>query len=423
VEVYLPGQRVYDVRSQAMPDGGVVSLITDLTERRTIETQLQHALRLDMLGRLTGGVAHDFHNHLGTIVGTLGLLQSQTGLDDTGRAQLARVQRAAERATALTRRLLAFARRQPLQAEHVAIDSMVEEMADLIEYSAGAQVQVQLRLESGDAVLHLDRGQLENALLNLVINSSAAMPAGGHLTVSTRRERAEGDWPHDDAVISVADTGCGIPEALLDKVFEPFFTTKHGGDNGSGGEGSGLGLSIVHGFVHQSGGRVAIASRVGLGTTVSLRFPLAEAESRGATPALPPPPDAASEVAGWEILLVDDDEAFRATVSDMLRSLGCEVQAVGSPDEALALLEGAPHLPDLMLSDVRLGPEADGRRLAREVRQAWPELPIGLMSGVPREALENPQLRIEWPFLLKPFSRSQLVAWLQEVRYQQRAAV
>ncbi len=424
VEVYLPGQRVYDVRSQAMPDGGMVSLVTDLTERRTIETQLQHALRLDMLGRLTGGVAHDFHNHLGTIVGTLGLLQSQSGLDDTGRAQLARVQRAAERATALTRRLLAFARRQPLQAERVAIDSMIEEMADLIEYSAGSQVQVQLHLGSGDAVLHLDRGQLENALLNLVINSSAAMPAGGHLTVSTRRERVEGDWPRDDAVISVTDTGCGIPEALLDKVFEPFFTTKQGGDNASGeGEGSGLGLSIVHGFVHQSGGRVAIASRVGMGTTVSLRFPLAVDEPRTASPALPPPSGTVSDVAGWEILLVDDDEAFRATVSDMLRTLGCEVQAVGSPDEALALLEGAPHLPDLMLSDVRLGPDADGRKLAREVQREWPELPIGLMSGVPREALESPQLRIEWPFLLKPFDRSQLVAWLQDVRYQQRAAV
>ncbi|MED5619442.1 ATP-binding protein [Ideonella sp. BN130291] len=420
VELLLPGQRVYDVRSQSMPGGGVVSLVTDLTERRAIETQLQHAMRLDMLGRLTGGVAHDFHNHLGTIVGNLGLLQGQEGLDDKGRAQLARCLRAAERATALTRRLLAFARRQPLQAEWVAVDSMVEEMADLIEYSAGAEVKLALDLRSDDAAVYLDRGQLENALLNLVINSAAAMPSGGELSVRTRRRRLlEGDHLHDEVTIEVADTGCGIPEALQDKVFEPFFTTKQGG--GDAGEGSGLGLSIVHGFVHQSGGQVLLKSRVGLGTSVTLSFPVADMRLQNPPQALLAPTATAAtdplEAAGTQVLLVDDDDAFRATVGDMLRQLGCTVQAVATPEQALQALETMQ--PDVMLSDVRLAAGADGRALARQVRERWPQLPIGLMSGVPREALEQSRHAMHWPFLLKPFDRERLARWLHEVKLQQ----
>lgn len=427
VEVLLPGQQVVDVRSQAMPDGGVVSLVTDLTERRAMETQLQHAMRLDMLGRLTGGVAHDFHNHLGTIVGTLGLLQGQPGLDDKGRAQLARAQRAAERATALTRRLLAFARRQPLQAEWVSVDSMVEEMADLIEYSAGADVRLTLDLRSGDAAVYLDRGQLENALLNLVINSAAAMPSGGELAVRTRRGSAadgaaDGEALRDEVAIEVADTGSGIPEALLDKVFEPFFTTRQGG--GEAGEGSGLGLSIVHGFVHQSGGRLALASRVGQGTTVTMCFPVADVRLHNVPQALIAPTAAAvadpGEARGARVLLVDDDEAFRATVVDMLRLLGCEVRAVATPQEALGAIEQAA--PDLLLSDVRLAGGADGRLLAREVQRRWPGLPIGLMSGVPREALEQSREAIRWPFVLKPFDRARLAGWLAEVQAQQDPA-
>jgi signal transduction histidine kinase len=420
VELQLPGPRLYDLRSQAMPDGGSVSLVTDLTERRAMEMQLQHATRLDMLGRLTGGVAHDFHNHLGTIVGTLGLLQDSAALSEADRLRLARAQRAAERATALTRRLLAFARRQALEAEWVEVDSMIEEMADLIEYSAGPQVQVQLALGSGDAAVYLDRSQLENALLNLVINSAAAMPSGGQLTLRTLRRHGAEDAA-DELVIEVTDTGCGIPEDLQDKVFEPFFTTKQGG--GTGGEGSGLGLSIVHGFVHQSGGRVSLASQVGEGTTVSLHFPVADVRLHtlpAAQTALTAPEAAGPETprfAGQRVLLVDDDEAFRATVADMLVQAGCRVQAAGTPEEALAALE-AGALPDMLLSDVRLADGADGRQLAAQVARRWPALPIGLMSGVPRSALEAGGATIPWPFTMKPFDRAQLLRWLGDVAAQ-----
>lgn len=273
IELHLPGPRVLDVRSRAMPGGGVVSLVTDLSERRATEAQLQQAMRLDMLGRLTGGVAHDFHNHLGTIVASLALLEAQGSPGDAGHAARSRALQAADRAVALTRRLLAFARRQPLQAEWVAVDSMVEEMADLIEYSAGTGVALRLALHSGDQPLLIDRGQLENALLNLVINSAAAMPGGGVLTVATACEGGE-------LLLRVADTGCGIDEALLPRVVEPFFSTKRplaaDGSAGAaaGTEGSGLGLSIVYGFVRQSGGRLRIDSRVDQGTEVLMAFPL-----------------------------------------------------------------------------------------------------------------------------------------------------
>jgi signal transduction histidine kinase/CheY-like chemotaxis protein len=387
VELYLPDNRVYDVRSRAMPDGGVVSLVTDLTERRAIEVQLQHALRLEMLGQLTGGVAHDFNNHLGTIVGTLGLLESQPALDAAGRAQLQRAGRAAERASALTRRLLAFARRQPLQAEAVAVDAMVEEMVDLIDYSAGDAVQVALTLRAGGACVHVDRGQLENALLNLVINSAAAMPGGGRLQIATCVDGGELE-------LRVSDTGTGIPEALREKVFEPFFTTK------ADGEGSGLGLSIVYGFVKQSGGRIALASRMGEGTSVTLRFPL----DASAMPALPAA--AALAETDWpltSVLLVDDDDAFRSTVAEMLSRAGCNVQAVASAERALHLL-GQGVAPQLMLSDVRLGDGMGGVELARTVATGWPGVRVALMSGMPAEAFSSqPAWGSGWPFLQKPF--------------------
>jgi signal transduction histidine kinase len=402
VELYLPDNRVYDVRSRAMPDGGVVSLVTDLTERRAIEVQLQHALRLEMLGQLTGGVAHDFNNHLGTIVGTLGLLESQAGLDAAGRAQLQRAGRAAERASALTRRLLAFARRQPLQAEPVAVDAMVEEMVDLIDYSAGDAVQVALALHAGDACVHLDRGQLENALLNLVINSAAAMPGGGRLEIATRVDG-------DEFELRVADTGSGIPEALREKVFEPFFTTK------ADGEGSGLGLSIVYGFVRQSGGRIALASRLGEGTSITMRFALDGAASPSAVDSAKP---VVVSNAPSSVLLVDDDAEFRSTVTEMLQAGGCHVRAAASAEQALQMLRDGPP-PQLLLSDVRLGDGMGGVQLAQAAASAWPALRVALMSAMPVEAFSGqPGWGAGWPLLQKPFDAPALRAWLADANSQ-----
>ncbi|MCW7540592.1 ATP-binding protein [Aquabacterium sp. A7-Y] len=401
VELHLPGGVVLDTRTRAMPGTGAVTLITDLSARRAIDQQLQHAQKLEVLGQLTGGVAHDFNNYLGTILGTLPLLQPDLRQDPVTLARLARVQRVATSAAALTRRLLAFARRQPLQAETVLLDEMVEEMRDLIEYSAGTQVEVELRLQAPGARLHIDRGQLENALLNLVLNSAAAMPEGGRLTVSTGVAGSA-------ARLEVADTGSGIPEAAVGKVFEPFFTTK------PAGEGSGLGLSIVYGFVKQSGGEIELSSRAGEGTCIVLSLPLCR-EGPCVLPGAPgSAPASLAALAGRRVLVVDDDAAFGATVQDLLAQAGAEVRLLASAEAALATLQLEP-VPELVLSDVCLGPGWDGPRLRQAVQARRPGLPVVLMSGLSAEMLqERPGWLPGQPFLHKPFDAAALAACLQE---------
>ncbi|MCM5679990.1 ATP-binding protein [Schlegelella sp. S2-27] len=401
IELRLPDGQVFDLRTRAMPGSGAVTLVTDLTARRAIESQLQHAQKLEVLGQLTGGVAHDFNNYLGTILGNLSLVEAELSAQSTAQAQLARVQRAAHSAAGLTRRLLAFARRQPLQAEHVAVDEMVEEMGDLIEYSAGSQVTVAFELDAPGAYVFVDRGQLENSLLNLVLNSAAAMPAGGRLTVATAR--ADGH-----VEVQVRDTGTGIPEHLQGKVFEPFFSTK------AAGVGSGLGLSIVYGFVKQSGGDISLASAQGVGTAVRLSFPCSTApapQAVSAARALPVP----RPLTGLEVLVVDDDEAFRATVTDMLEKAGAHPRPVASAEDALAAMAQGCE-PTLVLSDICLGAGMDGLRLRREVATRWPGRPVALMSGLSPEMLQE---RTAWDpaaaFLQKPFELPALEVWLAGV--------
>jgi signal transduction histidine kinase/PAS domain-containing protein len=400
VELQLPDGGVWDLRSRRMPAGGSVTLATDLTARRAIERELQQAQKLEVLGQLTGGVAHDFNNHLGTMLGNLVLLQSELAGAPRAEALWQRVQRAAASAAGLTRRLLAFARRQPLQAEQVELDGMLEEMRDLIEYSAGEAVEVTLALGAPGALLHLDRGQLENAVLNLVMNSAAAMPDGGRLQVGT------GVDPDGRVRLSVADSGIGLPPALRDKVFEPFFTTK------ADGKGSGLGLSIVYGFVKQSGGDITLQSEPGAGTTVLMRLPPAQApEARAAAAGAGDAPAGAAAASddaalhGLRVLVVEDDEAFRATLLDLLQRAGAAAQGVRSAELALQALQAAPALPQLVLSDICLGRGQDGLGLARTLRQRWPALPVILMSGLAPEMLGQPTdwLR-EFGFLQKPFA-------------------
>jgi signal transduction histidine kinase/HAMP domain-containing protein/ActR/RegA family two-component response regulator len=407
VELRLPEGQLLDWRSRAMPDGGTVTLIADMTTRRDMEAQLQHAQKLDVLGQLTGGVAHDFNNYLGTILGNLSLIESQVAEDPQAHAQWKRVQRAASSAAALTRRLLAFARRQPLQAEPVPVDEMLEEMQDLVEYSAGPNVAVRYELHAGPRLIYVDRGQLENALLNLVLNSAAAMPDGGQLVLRTS---AVGDAVQ----IDVIDTGRGIPEHQQRKVFDPFFTTK------AVGEGSGLGLSIVYGFVKQSGGDVSLASKPGRGTTVTLRFPASAA--RASATVTQPVPLAPAVADGAHVLLVDDDDAFRATLTDMLVSEGLQVTAVASAEAAMALLERAAHF-DVLLSDICLGAGIDGLRFAQTVRARWPHVPVGLMSGRSPELMPHTaQWDASFPFVHKPFEARSVALWLSRLLAEGRGA-
>ncbi len=389
-ELAFSDGRVVEFRSSPMPGGGFVTLYSDLTERRSVEGQLRQAQKMEVLGQLTSGVAHDFNNLLAAIIGNAYLLEISPQLSPRDQRFAERVRKAAERGATLTTRLLAFARRQSLSPQALAVDTLIEDLADLIEYSLGGNIRLELALGAGAVRVWVDKAQLENALLNLVINARDAMPDGGQLRLATLADR-----PHGRVRIEVSDSGRGMDEATRERIFEPFFTTK--------GLGSGLGLSIVYGFVAQSGGDIRVDSRPGRGTTFVLSLPLTEgteapADSAPPPPAEPPPPQS--------VLLVEDDADVQSAVADLLRATGHAVTPAGSARDALA------HLPGditLVLSDVDLGGELNGAQLVREIQARHPGLPCLLMSGLPYEVLSS-RFHLQEPGLLlsKPFSVRQL---------------
>jgi len=403
-ELHMVDGRVLEFHSHAMPDGGWVAVCRDLTARRVVEAQLLQAQRMEVLGQLTGGVAHDFNNFLSAILGNLELIEPRVSHDSALTALTARASRAAGRAAGLTRRLLAFARRQTLEPETVPVAAMLSEMLDLIEYSVGPSIEVKLAPGNADLHVRADRGQLENALLNLALNSAAAMPRGGVITLGFEAvAEATQIAPAGDAVVlRVSDTGCGIPTNIRARVIEPFFSTK------APGRGSGLGLSIVYGFVRQSGGELLIDSREGEGTTVELWFP--------AAPAIAPEPRRLARrnapARGASVLLVEDDADVRATTAAMLADLRAEVVAVASTEEALDRIVERGRF-DLVLSDIMLGAGGDGVQLANELRARWPRQPVVLASGLP---LEAHAAREDWPpdqrFIAKPYLGAELAALL-----------
>ncbi|KWZ39950.1 hybrid sensor histidine kinase/response regulator [Burkholderia savannae] len=406
-ELHIRDQRILEFHCQPLPDGGWVAVCRDLTSRRAVEAELRQAQKMDVLGQLTGGVAHDFNNFLVAILGNIELLLPQLDGQQHAQAMAERVRRAAERASRLTRRLLAFARRQPLQAERVSVRAMLAEMLDLVEYSAGQRVTVVLEPVAEPMWVHVDRGQLENAVFNLTLNSAAAMPDGGTLTLSARREDAPTglNVPHA-IVLRVTDTGCGIASMLLDKVIEPFFTTK------AAGEGSGLGLSSVYGFTRQSGGDLRIHSEVGQGTRVELRLPeSAPPELRAQRAATLAAPTVARS--GVRVLVVDDDPDVRDTALSQFAALGAQADAVATGDAALDWL--AAHGPvTLVLSDISLGAGGSGVAFAARLAERWPQQRVALTSGLPAEIHQtHPDWRANLPFVPKPFDLAALVALLR----------
>jgi signal transduction histidine kinase/HAMP domain-containing protein len=410
-ELHLSDRRTLEFHCQPLPDGGWVSVCRDLTSRRAVEAELRQAQKMEVLGQLTGGVAHDFNNFLVPILGNLELLLPRLDGQRDTQTMAERARHAAERASRLTRRLLAFARRQPLQAERVSVRAMLAEMLDLVEYSAGQRVIVVLEPGADTMWVNVDRGQLENAVLNLTLNSAAAMPDGGTLTLSAHREPAS-DATGDPAtiVLSVTDTGCGIASVLLDKVIEPFFTTK------AAGEGSGLGLSSVYGFVRQSGGDLRIHSEVGRGTRIELRLP--DSGPPVVRPAMRHGGPASGRVRqtqarrGARVLVVDDDAEVRDTAVSQFEALGAQADAVADGDAALRWL--AEHGPvELVLSDISLGASGSGIAFAARLAERWPAQRVALTSGLPPEMHQaHPDWRADRPFVQKPFDLAALAALL-----------
>ncbi|HTH11195.1 MAG TPA: ATP-binding protein, partial [Acidovorax sp.] len=349
----------------------------EIETRRRAEEALLQAQKLEALGRLTGGVAHDFNNALMVIANNLFLLKRAS--PEVGAKQIDSMSRAVKSATNLTRQLLAFSRRQPLVAEHVVLQDKLPPMKDLFTPVLGSKVQLSVQVDPDTAPVVLDVAELELSLLNLSINARDAMPTGGGLAIHARNARNDEtpEGMQDMVVIEVRDTGVGIPPELLNKVFEPFFTTK------AVGEGTGLGLSQVYGMCERMGGRAKISSALGAGTCVSLFFPRAAhqpvAAESGPAPALEP--------LDQSVLLVEDNDEVAASMVPILESLGCRVTRVDRAAKARQLLEDGSR-PDIILSDVVMPGEMDGVALAQHIRQAWPAQRLLLMTGY-AEQLEN----------------------------------
>jgi PAS domain S-box-containing protein len=361
---------------------GFAKITRDITERREAQLALErtreallHTQKIEAIGKLTGGVAHDFNNLLTVVLGSLDLLRRYLPNDDPRITRLLdNAVHGAQRGATLTQRMLAFARRQELDRQPVDLVELMRGMRDLLQRSLGPHIAIETRFPLGLASVLADPQQLDTALLNLAINARDAMPAGGILTIAARNETVagDGDLPAGRYVrLALTDTGEGMDAETLGRATEPFFTTK------GTGRGTGLGLSMVHGMVEQLGGRLALKSKLGEGTTVELWLPVAEqpAADTGVEEAAPP----AARRRPLTILAVDDDALVLANMRAMLEDLGHTVFAAFSGEQALEQLGNTPTV-DLVITDQAM-PRMTGSDLAKEVAKRRPGLPIILATG------------------------------------------
>jgi PAS domain S-box-containing protein len=398
----------------AVPEHGhyycVARDITEQTEQAAILQSVQDALRqsqkMEAMGQLTGGVAHDFNNLLTPIVGALDLLQRRQLGGEREQRLISGAVQSAERAKTLVQRLLAFARRQPLQAVAVDIGALVRDMADLVASTTGPQIKVVVEAPDDLPAASADPNQLEMALLNLAVNARDAMPEGGTLRISARADQVgagagapRGLRGGDYIRISVADTGAGMSPETAARAIEPFFSTK------GIGKGTGLGLSMVHGLASQLGGALTIQSRVGMGTNVELWLP----RSAAAIVSRPTATGAPELNAVGTVLLVDDEELVRLSTADMLTDLGYAVVDVASAEDALQLLHQGQTFT-LLVTD-HLMPGMSGADLAHEVSIIRPGMPVLLVSGY----ADNEGVEADLPRLTKPFRKDELAASLAEL--------
>ncbi|TDV72360.1 PAS domain-containing sensor histidine kinase [Pseudomonas sp. LP_7_YM] len=435
-----------DVRARAIrARNGRVSLLagvtSDITERKQAETQLRklnesleqqveertsqlrhneeelrQSQKMEAVGQLTGGIAHDFNNMLTGIIGSLELLRRRVargriddldGLIDLGVTS-------ANRAAALTHRLLAFSRRQSLDSKPVEMNELVNAMGELLHRSVNESVRLDMCLDPQLWTAEADPNQLESALLNLVLNARDAMPSGGMLMIETFNRRLDRPFtnahenllPGDYVVLSVTDTGCGMPENVITRAFDPFFTTK------PIGQGTGLGLSMIYGFTKQSRGHVSIQSQVDHGTTVQLFLPRFQGEKEAEDIRFDGQTIEARD--GETILIVEDDQAVRALVSQVLSELGYAYLEAGDAVGAVPILESGQRI-DLMISDVGL-PGMNGRQLADIARQLRPELRVLFITGYAENAGTRAGFLEEgMQMITKPFAFDQLTAKVRKM--------
>ncbi len=408
---------------------GIAELGVDMTSQRRIEERLRQSQKLEVIGQLTGGVAHDFNNLLAVILGNAELMQENinayisdmrgTAQNDTVKklnsllSRVGEIDSATRRGSNLTQQLLAYSRKQSLRPQVVAPGDLVKNMSTLLARTLGETISIRIFISTDLWAITIDAHQLENALLNLALNSRDAMPDGGTLTIECFNEHLDDAYveqtpeslPGDHVVIQVTDEGHGMTPEVKSRAFEPFFTTK------GVGKGSGLGLSMVYGFAKQSGGHVAIYSEEGGGTTVRFYLPRSDSEaSRKNDDPLRDVPQGGGET----ILIVEDDANVRAIAVEMIRRLGYKTIDVEDALAARSVLEAGTHV-DLMLTDVVLPDGPSGPEFAEAARREWPKIAVIFMSGYPAEAARRNGFPGSDNVLLnKPFRKLELAQALRE---------
>ncbi|HEY3351745.1 MAG TPA: ATP-binding protein [Polyangia bacterium] len=393
-----------------------IALTRDRTQEVQLEAQLRQSQKMEAMGQLASGIAHDFNNLLFVIIGYTDMVKRGLRDDDPLHDNAARAEQAARRAARLTNQLLAFSRRGAARPEVLALNEVVLEVERMLARIIGEHIELETRLPDGLGAVEVDRGLLEQALVNLVVNARDAMPEGGHLTIETGaaavgpgappelRERPAGDY----VTLTVADTGCGMAPEVVERIFEPFFTTK------DPGRGTGLGLSTVYGIVNQAGGFITVASRPGQGSAFRLFLPRARTAtavaSRSATAGpRPPAPPAARET----VLVVDDDEGVRTLVGRVLARKGYRVLDAPGGEEALAVAQAHEGEIHLVLADVVMG-RMSGPQLAARLLVTRPASRVLFMSGHADELLARKEWAGAAGFLRKPLTPEELLGAVRE---------
>ena len=387
----------------------------DTTDQKLLEGQLRQSQKMEVVGQLTGGIAHDFNNLLMVITGYSELLiQGQSSKGEEPDRFLVAIDQAAQRAASLTRRLLAFSRRQIVQPANLDLAEVVKEVDEMLRYLLGERIDLSVRLEKGFCWVKVDPGQIEQIVVNLAVNARDAMPDGGQLTLETSSasldERSANRLqlePGSYAVLRVSDTGCGMDAETMARIFEPFFTTK------TAGRGTGLGLSTVKAILEQIGGRITVDSEPGKGSTFATYLPVIDQTIRDADPAAG---RERQDLTGSEtILLVEDDEPVRAVIGTMLEGKGYRVLSAHDAKAAIAILDDAASDVQLLLTDVVM-PGLTGPELAERARATRPDLDVLLMSGYSEgsEGLINAEDDTV-VLIQKPFSGEQLLRKLREI--------